>query len=1750
MKKRLLAVLIIIAMIGIGGIASARILNPDDTGSIPAALISGILSLLHGGTGSDLSHTGGPGQVLKQSTAGGHVTVGQLNYSDLLGTPPSGGGGGSGTYVLPAASVLSLGGIFAMAAATTHQFMTYIDESGIQHTTQPFFTDLGGTIAPGQLGTSYTDGQLLIGNSSTGILTPASLTAGSNITITNTPGHITIAASGGGGGGGSSPGGSNNDVQINASGSLGPLLQYSLAAYKAHNTVANGLAFDPRDPAYGAVCGGYNLFTANGTTKTFAYTIPFAGSSSTDSTSFMVFYEPSTGFGTATMLTSADYTVTGVNSGVGGNITFTVAPPSGNTIFVVHDDAPGFVAASSAAVLTGGHVDVPDGCTIYGTQSTGMVLAEGTNLIGQGFTQNYGFQGQGTKPILRVIAPTGIAPAYGINITGKAQQFFEGFEITANVPGFNQAGFLTVPVLIGAGSSGAGFGQVPGIVLQYLTLNYGIVGFGAPIGGNSAYIFATIRFNNFTSNTAGIYGPLSDQQIIANNFSSNGGFGTLGNAGGYVVGPQQGAAGCSGAARVEYNRFEFNQQGIVVKNGCIISMEGNQFDGNSYCGIDLNTAWQAINITGGWFRGNGNLGTGSTTSHVAGHDAHICFNGGTGSGSLQVSNVNFYTNYSEGAPSPSPAYVLDWTTTGSMNDNVSFTGGHMAFVAGNLGSSSTDTMIFRNGRPANLKFLNVDGQANAGNVLNGKFLGQGRGLPSNSWSSYYYVGDAQSAGSQSMSASLAYPYLLGAQLNVGPTPYLLDNFSSFECDVVHQAVFPNINPNETHNPLITWLPSPSDPTYGGGLIIPTHQAAADSCRRAGLTWMTIPRQYKVYGQNTACVKTGSWTNDSSYGGTYGVTSNTSGDNLTCTIDTTGGPIYEWYQFRGANGGTFTWQLDSTTTGTASTNSGGNDFTFPISSASRGVGVIRIPASSSGSHTISNTLTSTTSTSNTVTILGIGTVPPTTYNDGNPTVFMAGQTYEGGDTNSANTAIYNQDEKNDVFTLQGDGLSVNFVDVRNPICCNTTTDMQGGINVTKLTALGQKHVADVFGAAIQYQKSPGGIIDPKDYGAACNTEMFTGQYISGVPSHLVSTTTGSPLISISNYVFQPGPATQTGGGDVGKVISIYSGNGDVGPTTYIAAVTTATNKATLGSNMLVTTNIGQAVMGGYPTNPGDPSTARDDTIPIQLATAAANSILNPVSSLSTGGGTGGGRVYLPNNCLVHNLIPANNVEIVGNMGGLPYVTPNNPGRVTTTLYVGATGFASDPTYYGINLSGTRNVKLKDFLIKSVAFPYLGAQLPLACIGMTAPAGLLDTEAVLLDHVGIFNCPVGFGQPFSLGQRINFTASISGTTMTVASIDSTNLATAYNSPDPGSNVGYNMIGSDWLALGRTVSGPGVTTGTTITAIPKGGFTDGGVGTYTVSISQTTTSASMTSPPASNVIAGSSRFSWMGQNGIGYNGDFSDFASTNDTFTGNFSYGWYMGPVNSGSGNGGTRILGGRWEENGHGFVCDGCYGIQFTGTQLQFDLGYTLVLKNGWKDVQFTGGAIYGGGRCNTAPDNKSAININGSGTHLTLSGTQLLPPDFGSGCSGSTTYLFQTATGTTTDYITIEGGDGNSAGFGSVYSNLYNFKNKTPTHYRQDVGGWPKLDSYIIPTVSGLSAVTTSKTGGVYSGGILAGTTTGAGTLSLTGLPVAPNGWNCDGGDLTTPSRFNLSATTSSSCALSVTATVNSGDQLWYSGYPR
>lgn len=109
----------------------------------------------------------------------GNVTSGAALASDSTGTLELKTGTGSGTTAISigASQAVSIPGTLNVTGAVT------------------LSTTLG--VAQGGTGqTTYTDGQLLIGNSTGNTLTKATLTAGSGISITNGSGSITIASSG------------------------------------------------------------------------------------------------------------------------------------------------------------------------------------------------------------------------------------------------------------------------------------------------------------------------------------------------------------------------------------------------------------------------------------------------------------------------------------------------------------------------------------------------------------------------------------------------------------------------------------------------------------------------------------------------------------------------------------------------------------------------------------------------------------------------------------------------------------------------------------------------------------------------------------------------------------------------------------------------------------------------------------------------------------------------------------------------------------------------------------------------------------------------------------------------------------------------------------------------------------------------------------------------------------------------------------------------------------------------------------------------------------------------------------------------------------------------------------------------------------------------------------------------------------------------------------------------------------------
>ena len=159
-----------------------------------ASKLNGTLAIANGGTGQTTASAAF--NALSPITTTGDLIIGNgSNSATRLAI-------GTNGYVLTsngttASWAASTGGVTSFSAGTTG-FTPSTGTTGAITLAGTLSVANGGT---GQ--TTYTDGQLLIGNTTGNTLTKATLTAGTGISITNGAGSITIASSGGGGGAGS-----------------------------------------------------------------------------------------------------------------------------------------------------------------------------------------------------------------------------------------------------------------------------------------------------------------------------------------------------------------------------------------------------------------------------------------------------------------------------------------------------------------------------------------------------------------------------------------------------------------------------------------------------------------------------------------------------------------------------------------------------------------------------------------------------------------------------------------------------------------------------------------------------------------------------------------------------------------------------------------------------------------------------------------------------------------------------------------------------------------------------------------------------------------------------------------------------------------------------------------------------------------------------------------------------------------------------------------------------------------------------------------------------------------------------------------------------------------------------------------------------------------------------------------------------------------------------------------------------------
>ena len=184
--------------------------------------------------GSGVTITNGSGSVTIAATGSGTVTsvggTGTVSGLTLTGTVTTSGNltlGGT-LSVTPSDFASQTANTFLAApngapGAPTFRAMLAADVPTLNQNTTGTSANVTGTVAVANGGTgqtSYTDGQLLIGNTTGNTLTKTTLTAGSGITITNGAGSITIDATSSGGGTVTSVGGTGTVNGITLTGTV------------------------------------------------------------------------------------------------------------------------------------------------------------------------------------------------------------------------------------------------------------------------------------------------------------------------------------------------------------------------------------------------------------------------------------------------------------------------------------------------------------------------------------------------------------------------------------------------------------------------------------------------------------------------------------------------------------------------------------------------------------------------------------------------------------------------------------------------------------------------------------------------------------------------------------------------------------------------------------------------------------------------------------------------------------------------------------------------------------------------------------------------------------------------------------------------------------------------------------------------------------------------------------------------------------------------------------------------------------------------------------------------------------------------------------------------------------------------------------------------------------------------------------------------------------------------------------------
>lgn len=436
------------------------------------------ISVAQGGTGGTTQATARAGIAAAASGSNADITA-LTNAAGIQVGAPTGGAQGVGTLNATGLFINGVGvgtgsGSVTSVAATVPSFLSIagspITTSGtlaISYSGTALPTANGGT---GQ--TTYTDGQLLIGNTA-GSLTKATITAGSGITVTNGNGSITISSAAGGGtvtsvaASGGTTGLSFTGSPITTSGTLTLAGTLAITAGGTGATSASGARLN-----LSAAGSGANSDITSLTGLTTALSVGQGGTGATATpTNGQLLIGNGTGYSVANLTAGSGVSITNSAGGI------TIASSAFSGILGVPNGGTGASTFTNNALLKGGGTSALTPSVVF--ENGGYV---GINVSGPSYLLDAQETFNGSGGISYVNLSTGASSAGSITVEAGGSYFyhkvtratgvvqFRGITATTLNQDFNTQVFRSTggteymrinssgDMLLGA-SAGSGFGE-------------------------------------------------------------------------------------------------------------------------------------------------------------------------------------------------------------------------------------------------------------------------------------------------------------------------------------------------------------------------------------------------------------------------------------------------------------------------------------------------------------------------------------------------------------------------------------------------------------------------------------------------------------------------------------------------------------------------------------------------------------------------------------------------------------------------------------------------------------------------------------------------------------------------------------------------------------------------------------------------------------------------------------------------------------------------------------------------------------------------------------------------------------------------------------------------------------------------------------------------------------------------------------------------------------------------------------------